>query len=271
MDLDQVSGLHQRYFLAVVQHGSVAGAARALGVAQPSLSEQIRLLEKRVGARLFDRSSTGMTPTPAGVKLVEAAEAWLAAMGALSTERQPSRVGVPRGMDSQAIALLHDRLGADVVLVPCDTSQATSSIRRRLVDAAVVREPIPHDLPDLRVEELVTRPLGVLTSTETMSTLPLTGDGRVLIANLQGRALVWFDETRAPGFAAMILDELRAADWNPELLPVDPASTTITEDALTHQPGLVMLRPEPESLSPRLTWAPLDPPIHETLSILRRR
>ena len=208
-----MSGLHQRYFLAVVEHGSVAGAARALGVAQPSLSEQVRLLEKRVGVRLFDRTSTGMVPTPAGRRLVVAAEAWLSALGSLADEPQPSRVGVPRGLDAADLALVHDRLGDDAVPVPCATSAAAASIRRRELDAAVVREPLPDHLPDLTVQALVRRPLGVLASTEELASLPRTTDGRVRVPDLDGRSLLWFDESRAPGFAEALLAELRDADW----------------------------------------------------------
>lgn len=75
MDIDRVSGLHLRYFLAVTDHGSVAAAARGLNVAQPSLSQQISQLEQRLGVVLFDRTSAGMTPTPAGVELERAARA----------------------------------------------------------------------------------------------------------------------------------------------------------------------------------------------------
>lgn len=42
------------YFLAAVEHGSFSAAALALRVAQPSLSEQIRRLEKRLGVALLD-------------------------------------------------------------------------------------------------------------------------------------------------------------------------------------------------------------------------
>lgn len=271
MNLDQVSGLHQRYFLAVVEHGSVAGAARALGVAQPSLSEQIRLLEQRVGVRLFDRTPTGMVPTLAGTKLAAAAGAWMEAVGALWEEPQLYRVGIPRGMDGLATELLHDRLGLDIALTPCDTSAAASSIRRRMLDAAVVREPVSHQLPDLDVEELITRPLGILARPEEVEALPLTPRGEVRIDSLGERKLVWFDETRAPEFAKAVRAELRAAGWDPEVVRLDPANTTISEDTLARHFGLVMLRPQPAFVMPHLAWAPLFPPVFEGLSIMRRR
>jgi DNA-binding transcriptional LysR family regulator len=58
------------YFLAVVEHGRVTVAANELHVAQPSLSQAIRALERDLGAELFVRNGRGLTPTPAGLALV---------------------------------------------------------------------------------------------------------------------------------------------------------------------------------------------------------
>lgn len=54
------------YFIAVVDFGGVTKAANQLYIAQPSLSQAIRTLEREVGAELFDRSGRSMTLTPAG-------------------------------------------------------------------------------------------------------------------------------------------------------------------------------------------------------------
>ncbi len=61
------------YFLAVVEHGRVTSAAAALHVAQPSLSQAIRALERDLGVVLFVRDGRGLTPTDAGRALVEPA------------------------------------------------------------------------------------------------------------------------------------------------------------------------------------------------------
>lgn len=55
-----------RYFLAVADHGSMAKAADVLDVAQPTLSQQIRALERDLGSVLFDRTGRGMQLTEAG-------------------------------------------------------------------------------------------------------------------------------------------------------------------------------------------------------------
>jgi DNA-binding transcriptional LysR family regulator len=61
------------YFLAVVDHGGITKAAEALYIAQPSLSQAIRSLERELGVDLFDRSGRRLTLTGAGESLAVAA------------------------------------------------------------------------------------------------------------------------------------------------------------------------------------------------------
>ena len=63
-----------RYFLAVEQAGSVQGGAKRLGVNHTTVLRRIASLEKRLGARLFERLRTGYTPTAAGEELRETAQ-----------------------------------------------------------------------------------------------------------------------------------------------------------------------------------------------------
>ncbi len=62
-----------RAFCAAATLGSIAEAARAMGVSQPAMSKRMRALEHVAGANLFERSSRGVTLTPAGVQLYSAA------------------------------------------------------------------------------------------------------------------------------------------------------------------------------------------------------
>jgi DNA-binding transcriptional LysR family regulator len=54
------------YFVAVIDHGGITKAANALYIAQPSLSQAIRNLEREVGAQLFDRTGRRLELTAAG-------------------------------------------------------------------------------------------------------------------------------------------------------------------------------------------------------------
>ncbi|SFN40711.1 LysR substrate-binding domain-containing protein [Variovorax sp. OV329] len=55
-----------RYFIGAAEAGSLLKASARLHVAQPALSQQVAALEAEVGAKLFDRSSRGVTLTDAG-------------------------------------------------------------------------------------------------------------------------------------------------------------------------------------------------------------
>ncbi len=60
-----------RSFAAVVETGSLSGAARKLGLTQPTLGRHVEALEQALGARLFDRTIQGLNPTEAALKLYE--------------------------------------------------------------------------------------------------------------------------------------------------------------------------------------------------------
>ena len=56
-----------RYFLSVLECGSLGRAALELGVGASALSQQLSKLESEVSTRLLTRSSTGVSPTAAGL------------------------------------------------------------------------------------------------------------------------------------------------------------------------------------------------------------
>jgi LysR family transcriptional regulator, transcriptional activator of nhaA len=57
---------HLYYFHVTASEGSVKAAADRLGVTQPTVSEQIRMLERTLGVQLFDRTSSGLKLTQSG-------------------------------------------------------------------------------------------------------------------------------------------------------------------------------------------------------------
>ncbi|MEO9330470.1 LysR family transcriptional regulator [Gordonia aurantiaca] len=73
MDLHLVT-----YFVAVVDHGGITRAAQSLYISQPSLSQAIRTLEKRLGVTLFDRTGRRLELTEAGRRFDDAARRILA-------------------------------------------------------------------------------------------------------------------------------------------------------------------------------------------------
>jgi DNA-binding transcriptional LysR family regulator len=62
-----------RIFLAVVAHGSMNGAAKALGQSQPTMARRIKALEETLGLDLFQRGPNNLELTEAGRAILEAA------------------------------------------------------------------------------------------------------------------------------------------------------------------------------------------------------
>lgn len=72
-----------RTFAFVLREGSLSGAARALGMTQPSVARHIDALEAAVGGKLFIRSQRGLSPTDRGLALRTHAESLMATSAAL--------------------------------------------------------------------------------------------------------------------------------------------------------------------------------------------
>lgn len=98
MDLRQL-----RYFVQIVESGSLAKASRQLFIAQPALSQHIAKLEAEVGKSLLIRTAKGVTPTENGTALHHHARFILRQLDqALSVARQEP--GTVHGMVSVGLA-----------------------------------------------------------------------------------------------------------------------------------------------------------------------
>ncbi len=151
---------HLRYFVAVVEEGSLTTAAeRRLHTSQPSLSRQIRDLEYQVGAELLSRSVNGVEMTAAGKAFLDHARLALmqvdAAVEAARRAAQPGKkmfaIGFQTGHEMnwlpRAMYLLRDDLKGIEVRVSSDYSPdlAEALLRGRL-DLAFLRVEPGYDL-----------------------------------------------------------------------------------------------------------------------------
>ena len=64
---------HFHYIRTIYEMGSISRAAEKLYISQPSLSQLLKSVEKKVGAPLFDRSLKPLRPTTIGPKYLETA------------------------------------------------------------------------------------------------------------------------------------------------------------------------------------------------------
>jgi LysR family transcriptional regulator of abg operon len=83
-----------RTFLFVCREGTISGAARKLNISQPSVSVAIAQLEDRLGAKLFERSRTGIELTHEGHSLLHRAESMDALLQDAEAEVRLAKEGV---------------------------------------------------------------------------------------------------------------------------------------------------------------------------------
>ncbi len=100
-----------RSFLSVLKEGSLSGAARALGVAQPTVGRHVAALEKSLRLALFTRSQMGLIPTEAALSLRTFAESMQSTAAAL--ERAAASQGA--GVNGTVRVTASDVIGVEVL------------------------------------------------------------------------------------------------------------------------------------------------------------
>ena len=136
-----------RSFLAVLDAGSLMGAARRLGAQQPTLSRHVAELEAQLGAPLFERTGRGVTPTAAALAIADAARQMEGGADTLAralTRERSATTGSVRITASQVAAtwllpellarFAQDEPGIEIELV---ASNQLSNLLRREADIAV--------------------------------------------------------------------------------------------------------------------------------------
>jgi DNA-binding transcriptional LysR family regulator len=152
-----------RCFCAAVELGSFTAAAAALRVTQPAVAEQVRKLERALGADLFVRAGRGVVLTEAGRAFAEHATRSLRAVedaagsvGELSAVRSGTvAIGIFAGpsawdIDDVAAAFLRRHPEVSLRLVGRNSSAIADDVRRGELEAGVVVLPIDDDKLEVR-------------------------------------------------------------------------------------------------------------------------
>lgn len=192
--------LHQiEYFLAVVSHLHVTRAAEALHVAQPSVSQQIRKLERDLGAPLFHRTRRGVSLTPAGEALVPWARRVLADIAEARAEvlaldelrRGRLAVGATPSVSPtllpRALARFHARFpGVSLSMRESGSGDLVAWLTEGELDLALVILHAPH--PRLETKTLIEEELVLATPEEH----DLAARDSISLADLRTVPLIMF-------------------------------------------------------------------------------
>ena len=207
-----------RYFLAVAEERRFSSAARRLHIAAPSLSQQIRVLERELGVTLFDRTPRGAELTPGGRVLAERARVILAEV---DRAREDVRSAGPSGRTQVTLRVctMAERVldgplravgaaipGIEVFVTSSPGDDAVEAVRQARADAAVVWSR-PQDHRDLDGIVLGLVLFGVV--------LPqghrLADQAEIPVAELAHEAVVMFPLSPFSGIWQRIVDHLLPA------------------------------------------------------------
>jgi LysR family transcriptional regulator, cell division regulator len=161
-------------FSAVVRCGGITRAASELHTVQSNITNRIKALEQEIGTPLFERHSRGMTPTPAGKRLLPYADRMSAlareALCAARDSGEPSGPLVIGSMETAAAARLPSLLAnfhrqypaVQLSLRTGPTADLVTAVLEGLLDGAFVAGPIDH--PDLESQSAFKEELVLVTS-----------------------------------------------------------------------------------------------------------
>jgi DNA-binding transcriptional LysR family regulator len=234
MDLRRI-----RYFVVLAETLHFGRAALRLNIAQPPLSQQIRVLEEELGAQLFDRANRRVDLTPAGKALLPEARALLAQAERVSTvaaRAQRGEIGELRvGLTgSGAFTALIPRLiltyrqrfpGVHLRIEELTTQEQLTALLEQRLDVAIVRSASPPDLPStLRAARLFEDSLIVALPPQhrlSASTKPLS------IGELADEAFVMYPRESGTGVYDQIVALCRQAGFAPRIGQEARAAPTI--------------------------------------------
>jgi len=274
--------LHQlRCFLTTLDGGSFTAAAAELGYAQPSVSEQVRLLEQHLDATLFRRVGRGLVPTEAARALQPHASAALAAVdearravasvGELLTGTV--RFGVFRTarfyLGSDLVAdLLRRHPGIRVELVGQNSVEVLDHLRRGRLEAAVIALPFDDDRVTIRP---VLRDELVYVSADPDRLRDPVTPARLAAAPLVLSDVSWRDEDSTRRALARSVQSaghslrprVEVEDTETALdITARGLADTVTWRGVLH--GMA------DRLPAHLGWVPLRPALYETFAIAHR-
>ncbi|MEV6758562.1 transcriptional regulator CynR [Streptomyces sp. NPDC051214] len=263
---------HLRYLLAVVEHGTFTRAAEALHVSQPTLSQQIRALERTVGLPLLDRAGRTVRPTDAGQVYVDHARRALrelaAADRAVQDVRDLSRGQLRLGVTptftaylvGPLVAALHARHPGLALTVREGTQERIGeALIADELDAGIGFTGDP--VPGVEAAPLFVESLGVVAGAGE-------GSGPLSAAELAGRDLALL----AGDFATRARIDAYFTEQGATPRVVVEVDSALALLEIVRAGGLTAVLPDAVTLDrPGLTQVPLSPPLPPRTAALLTR
>jgi len=206
--------------------GSIAAAAQALGYTASAVSQSIAAMERYLDLQLLERTSRGVTLTPAGMRLVEHADVILAHLDAAEREARALRSNdaeisltlatFASGVDlvvRAASELAQTRANTELRVVEADPGYSLPELRSGNVDVALtyVNDGLPTEPPTWMEEmPLLTEPvLAILPERH-----PLAGRDAIRLVELAGERFI---AEPAADHRPFTLIACHAAGFDPEI------------------------------------------------------
>ncbi|GAU69296.1 putative LysR family transcriptional regulator [Streptomyces sp. NBRC 110611] len=263
MELRQV-----RYFVAVAEELHFGRAAERLHIAQPTVSQHIRRLERELRLELFHRTTRQVTLTPAGAAFLPHARTLLAAEHAAlhamadirAREATVLRIGTSVGLGvrlERVLTSLADRSPElTVELVSATPTARLQAVRDGTLDAAFVRG-LPHS-PGLDLLPLWTDPLVVALP----AAHPLAVRASVPLAGLAGIPLRLVSREANPQLVDLVLGACQDAGFEPVLGPAFTTDQDTLAAIATGSPSWTVFYAAQARFLPtgRTVFRPVDPP-----------
>jgi DNA-binding transcriptional LysR family regulator len=275
--------LHQlRCFLATYEHGSLTAAADELGYAQPSVSEQVRALEKSLGVPLFRRVGRGVVPTtladtlrPHAEQTIAAAEeARRAVQSAVSLESGTIRFGMFGATRLYAgAAIVADVLerypGVRVELIGQHSNEVQDQLRRGRLEAAMIAV-ANVESEGINVIPVARDELVYISADHTRLTQPVTA-ARLAKASLVMPETTW----RSTDSIRIVLRRfLHEAGHNPQTrIEVEEIETAVElvgggyGDSVIAKSAAEQLLPR---LAPQVGYVSLRPKQYDVMAVVHR-
>lgn len=172
-------------FLLVAEHGSLAEAARRLGLTPAAIAQRMQALEDEFGVPLLSRTGRAVQPTPAGHAIIEQARRVISDirhLRSLATIDAPSgelRIGAIStaltGLLPRALRKLVDEVPqVEVFILPGTSAQLFNALNENHIDAALLVRP-PFEMPKtIEWQTLRAEPLMLLAPADLAHEDPLT-------------------------------------------------------------------------------------------------